>query len=152
MLIQTYYDLSAYDHRSAGFRAPAFGSDPRSDDAPLDLKSARIFVVEDEALLGMELQSELQALGARVAGPVLRLEAALDEAKHADIDAAILDVDLQGRDVFPVADILEARGVPFLFHTGHGEQSVLQELYPNVPVCSKPISLCVLFDILCDLI
>ncbi len=89
------------------------------------LKDKRVLVVEDEALVFMLVEDELRDAGAEVLGPAPSVGDALRlvEAAEADggIDAAVLDINLQGRAVAPVADRLAALGVPFLFATGYGE-------------------------------
>ena len=89
------------------------------------LRDRRILVVEDEAILAMMLEDELLGAGARVIGPAATVADALGliEAAAGDggLDAAVLDLNLQGETAVPVADLLAARGVPFLFATGYGE-------------------------------
>ena len=89
------------------------------------LKDERILVVEDEPLVSMLVEDELRGAGATVLGPVPTVGDALGlvEAAAADggIGAAVLDINLVGRHVAPVADRLAALGVPFLFATGYGD-------------------------------
>jgi DNA-binding response OmpR family regulator len=89
------------------------------------LKGKRVLVVEDEALVSMLVEDELCDAGAKVLGPAPSVEHALrlieDAAADGGISAAVLDINLDGRHVSPVADRLAALGVPFLFATGHGE-------------------------------
>lgn len=77
--------------------------------------------------------------GAAVVGPCYGLASAVETARSTDLAAAVLDIDLAGEDVFPAADILTERGVPFVFHTGHGRRIELARDYPDVPVCKKPV-------------
>ena len=103
------------------------------------LAGRRIIVVEDEALLAMDMQFALEDEGADVIGPALSLEQALDAvSRNAEIDGAILDVDLAGHEVYPVASILIDRGVPIVFHTGHGSPTRLAEMFPGSVTFSKP--------------
>jgi DNA-binding response OmpR family regulator len=92
---------------------------------PAGLAGKRVLVVEDEALVSMLLEDVLRDAGATVLGPAPSVDDALRavEAAAADggISAAVLDINLDGRHVSPVADKLAALGVPFLFATGHGE-------------------------------
>ncbi len=92
---------------------------------PAKLTGKRVLVVEDEALLSMLVEDELRGAGATVLGPACSLGDALRlvEAAAADggISAAVLDINLDGRHVAPVADRLAALGVPFVFATGYGE-------------------------------
>ena len=85
-----------------------------------DLTGLRVLVVEDRTLVAMELEDILTALGCAVVGPVGNLEAAVKLAHEAELDAAVLDVDLDGDKVFPVAEVLRKRDIPFIFSTGYG--------------------------------
>jgi CheY-like chemotaxis protein len=103
------------------------------------LTGKRVLVVEDEALVALDLQFALEDEGAEVIGPALSLSDALDlVAREPDIDGAILDVDLAGVEVFPAAELLRSRGIPFVFHTGHGSRANLSERFPGSLTCSKP--------------
>jgi DNA-binding NtrC family response regulator len=73
-----------------------------------------------------------------VLGPINRLAPATAAARDDDIDAAILDVNLAGENVYPVAEILESRGVPFVFVTGYGIESI-DRRFAHVPVIQKPV-------------
>ncbi|MDR6529542.1 CheY-like chemotaxis protein [Caulobacter rhizosphaerae] len=99
----------------------------------------RILVVEDEYLLADDLADALTALGAQVIGPVGVLAEALALAETAPINGAILDINLHGQMVFPLADVLAAKGVPYVFATGYGQES-LPEAYQGVPTLSKPVN------------
>ena len=96
-----------------------------SIDRPAKLKDMRVLVVEDEPLVSMLVEDELLDAGATVLGPVPSVSDALRliEAAAADggISAAVLDINLDGRHVAPVADRLAMLGVPFVFATGYGE-------------------------------
>jgi DNA-binding response OmpR family regulator len=89
------------------------------------LKGMRVLVVEDEPSVSMLVEDELCDAGAEVVGPVPTVDHALRliDAAAADggISVAVLDIDLNGMKVAPVADKLAALGVPFLFATGYGE-------------------------------
>lgn len=97
----------------------------------------RILVVEDEAIVAMLLEDMLAELGYEVVGPVTRLDRALELARGAPIDAAVLDVNLNGRDTYAVADALSARAIPFIFATGYGAKE-LAERFRGTPVTQKP--------------
>ncbi|WP_269716028.1 response regulator [Caulobacter sp. NIBR2454] len=103
----------------------------------VDLKSLRILVVEDEALVSMLVEDMLEDLGCVVVGPAAELEEALVLARDGEIDAALLDVNLGGRPIFPVADVLKARGVPFAFASGYGEAGLSEE-HRGSAVLQKP--------------
>lgn len=84
------------------------------------LAGLRILLVEDEAIIAMLLEDTLQRLGITVLGPVGSLSKALDVARLQKFDGAILDVSIRGGDVYPVAELLMTRGIPFVLTTGHG--------------------------------
>jgi CheY-like chemotaxis protein len=100
--------------------------------------ATRILVVEDEYLLADALADALAALGAQVVGPVGGLAEALDLVAGAAIDGAVLDINLRGEMVFPLAEALAARGVPYVFATGYGHE-IIPERYRDVPTLSKPV-------------
>lgn len=102
------------------------------------LRNCRILVVEDEYLLADDLCHALEQAGAIVLGPVPGVEEALAliEAEPR-IDAAVLDVNLRGDMVFPVADALHHRSVPFTFATGY-DQWILPDRFAAHPRIEKP--------------
>jgi CheY-like chemotaxis protein len=104
------------------------------------LQDRCILVVEDEYFLADDLREMLAGAGAEVLGPVASIgEANTLIAAGSPIDAAILDVNLSGEAVFPVADALQARDVPFVFTTGY-DQWALPERFANVPRLEKPLT------------
>lgn len=98
---------------------------------------ARILVVEDEYLIRMLLEDMLTDLGHTVAAAVGTIAEAKDLAAEGDFNCAVLDVNLDGQEIFPVADILMKRGMPFVFVTGYGEGS-LPDAYRACPALQKP--------------
>lgn len=100
----------------------------------------RIFVVEDEFLIRMLIEDMLADLGYAVAGVAGRIDEAEELARTIDCDLAVLDVNLEGSDVFPVADILAGRGVPFVFVSGYGAR-VLPESYRGRLTLQKPFQI-----------
>jgi CheY-like chemotaxis protein len=104
------------------------------------MPAKRILVVEDELMIRMLLEDMLGELGYTVTAEAGRLEEALQAAKTADFDVAILDVNLDGEPVSPVADALVARGTPFVFATGYGERG-LPEPYRDRPMLKKPFQM-----------
>ena len=104
--------------------------------APANLKGVRVLVVEDAVLLAMELESGLLDAGAIVIGPAYELEEALGLLDQ-PIDAAVLDANLNGRSVTPVAEALSRRNVPFVFATGHGNAGAAPIGFA-APVIRKP--------------
>jgi CheY-like chemotaxis protein len=107
---------------------------------PSATPAKRILVVEDELMIRMLLEDMLGELGYTVAAEAARIEEALDAAKNADFDIAILDVNLNGQPISPVADALVARGMPFVFATGYGERG-LPEPYRDRPTLKKPFQM-----------
>jgi CheY-like chemotaxis protein len=101
------------------------------------LSSLKVLVVEDEALVSMLVEDMLTDLGCTVVGPAAEIEEALKLASSADIDAALLDVNLGGRPIFPVADALRARGVPYAFASGYGEAGISED-HRGSAVLQKP--------------
>jgi len=101
------------------------------------LSSLKVLVVEDEALVSMLVEDMLTDLGCSIVGPAAEIEEALRLAGSADIDAALLDVNLGGRPIFPVADALKARGVPFAFASGYGEAGLTDD-HRGATVLQKP--------------
>lgn len=87
---------------------------------PSNLSGARVLIVEDAVLLALELDGGLRDAGAQVIGPAYDLPEALSLLDQ-PIDAAVLDANLDGLSVSPVAEALAARGVPFVFATGYGD-------------------------------
>lgn len=106
----------------------------------VDSGPKRILVVEDELMIRMLLEDMLGELGYTVAAEAGRIDEALQAAKTADFDLAILDVNLEGEPVLPVADVLAARGRPFVFATGYGERG-LPEAYRDRPTLKKPFQM-----------
>ena len=101
------------------------------------LNGLKVLVVEDEMLVSMLVEDMLADLGCQVVGPAAELDEALSLAESADIDLALLDVNLGGKPIFPVADTLKARGVPFAFASGYGEAG-LSEDHRGAAVLQKP--------------
>jgi CheY-like chemotaxis protein len=102
------------------------------------LTGRRVLVVEDEYLLADDLTQSLIEAGADVLGPAPSIEEATALiAAEAHIDAAVLDVNLRGEMVFPVADALRARGIPFAFATGY-DQGALPDRFSDAPRVEKP--------------
>ena len=104
------------------------------------LTDRHILIVEDEAMIGFALEMELDDIGAIPVGPATTLSGALQMLDQLPIDGAILDIDLNGVDVYPLADLLIDRGISFVFHTAHGKRKELRDVYPGVPVCIKPVN------------
>jgi DNA-binding response OmpR family regulator len=108
----------------------------------LPLQGLRMLVVEDEAMVAMLVEDLLIDLGCVVVDVAGTLEQGLRAAaaSASPIDGAILDVNLGGSKVFPIADVLEARGVKFIFATGYGVLGV-ESRYAGHKILSKPFQL-----------
>ena len=92
------------------------------------LTGRRVLVVEDESLVAMLLETILEDMGCTPVGPAANIDEGLALATDGErLDAALLDVNVAGRQVFPVAEALKARGVPFVFSTGYGEGGLPEE-------------------------
>ncbi len=98
----------------------------------------RILVVDDEPLVAILLEDALQEFGYQVVGPVENLRAAIQLANSERIDAAIVDINMDGQVSDAVADKLMERGIPFIFVSGHARANGLR--YAQVPLLRKPFS------------
>jgi CheY-like chemotaxis protein len=107
--------------------------------ADTGLTGRRFLVVEDEYLIAADVAAVLEALGVEVTGPVGTVAEALKlvETEGDRLDGAVLDVNLAGDRVYPVADALRRRGIPFLFTTGY-DTAALPDSYADVARCRKP--------------
>lgn len=123
-----------------------------SIDAFPGLQGKRILIVEDEAFIAMALEAAFEEAGATVVGPAATLDEAMHLTASKELDGAVLDIDLAGLDVFPAADNLVKRQVPFVFQTGHGQRRELKINYPEVRVCKKPIARADLLRALAELL
>jgi CheY-like chemotaxis protein len=94
-------------------------------------------LVEDEMLVAWLLEDMLVDLGCAVVGPASSVKQALAMIDAEAIDAAVLDVNLNGQMSYPIADALVARGVPFVFSTGYDKDTLLDG-YRTFPVLQKP--------------
>lgn len=99
-----------------------------------------VFLVEDELLVAMEIQDLIEEAGLRAEGPYSTVAGARVALDSLTPVCAILDVRLRDGEIFPVADELQARGVPLIFHSGHAAPAQIIERYPNSTICEKPCS------------
>jgi DNA-binding response OmpR family regulator len=97
----------------------------------------RVFLVEDEMTVALMIEGMLEDLGFEVAGLGMRLETGLRLARTIEADVAILDINLDGKASFPIADILRERGIPFFFATGYGSRG-LNDNYEGTFTLKKP--------------
>ena len=101
------------------------------------LAGLRVLVVEDEMMVSMLIEDMLSDLGCIVIGPASRLDEAIELATTRELDCAVLDVNLGSQPIFPLADLLRERGLPFAFATGYGDAGV-REVDRGTPVLQKP--------------
>jgi DNA-binding response OmpR family regulator len=121
----------------------AFETTAMTTNNPHNLLGRNILVVEDEYLLADLLRHELEAAGAIVVGPAPSVAQGLALIADHAIDAAVLDVNLQGETVFAIADALRRQNVPFVFTTGY-DQVAIGTKYQSVARCEKPFRLHIL--------
>jgi two-component system, chemotaxis family, sensor kinase Cph1 len=112
------------------------------------LTSARknVLLVEDESMVAMMVEQVLAEFGLRVVGPYGTLDDAIRAATDTPLDAAILDINLDGQSIYPVVDLLMSKGVPTAFISGYGAESV-DRRYEHIPLVQKPIDRQVLLDL-----
>jgi DNA-binding LytR/AlgR family response regulator len=113
------------------------------------LRGRRLLIVEDDYMVALELVRSLEEQGVEVLGPAGSVEDALAlvEQEGARMDGAVLDINLRNKRVYPVAEALAARGVPFIFATGY-DALVIPEAYAHVPRCEKPLDKALLARVL----
>lgn len=105
----------------------------------LPLAGRKVLVVEDEYLIADDLATMLREAGAEVLGPAASLPQAVRVAQHSDrLDAAVLDINLRGVNVFPLVTELRRGGVPVLFLTGYGDNGIPDE-FADIMRCEKPM-------------
>jgi DNA-binding response OmpR family regulator len=115
------------------------------------LEGIRVLVVEDEYLVAALIEDMLESAGCVVSGPIPRVAEALDAVDHGTYDAAVLDVNLGGDRIDPVADALSRRNVPFAFVTGYGA-GALPGGYADRPRICKPFRMADLLRALSSLV
>lgn len=112
------------------------------------LTGRNILIVEDESLVAMLLETILEDMGCATVGPISNIDDALKLlADDVPLDGALLDVNVAGREVFPVAAALQARNIPFVFSTGYGEGGLPDE-WRGLPVIQKPFTEAAVHDAL----
>jgi CheY-like chemotaxis protein len=105
----------------------------------LSLQDRRVLIIEDESLVAMLLETVLEDLGCTPIGPAATVDEGLRLIEDHDLDAALLDVNVAGHQVFPAAEALKAKGVPFVFSTGYGEGGLPDE-WRGHPTIQKPFT------------
>ena len=114
--------------------AVAFVSGPGEPGGPV-----RLLLVEDEALIALMLEDMVEGMGCAVTGLAPRVALGVAMAETGHFDMAILDVNVAGENVEPVAERLAARGVPFIFATGYGLAGIAPD-FARTPTLAKPYS------------
>jgi CheY-like chemotaxis protein len=113
------------------------------------LHGRRVLIVEDEYLLAQDMADYFDDIGAEVLGPAATVADALALINSAEVQGAILDVNLRGERVYPVADVLRQKQIPFVFASGYGGE-LEPPAYAGVPRCIKPVELALVAEALCD--
>lgn len=124
---------------------------PMDTQQPLPLEKVRILVVENEALIAIQLECELEDAGAIVVGPVPLVSEALALIEEGQFDAAIMNVNLNDGPSYPAAEALREKGKPFMFVTAF-EHTMLPGAMASVPVLSKPLTAAQLVNSLVSLL
>lgn len=102
------------------------------------LEGLRVLIAEDNLFAAMELEQTLIGFGCRPVGPAAQLDQAMRLAQQEDLDGALLDVDLQGAPIFPVAEELARRRVPVIFASGYDTDDVFPAAFVHYPRLRKP--------------
>ena len=103
------------------------------------LRGKKVLIVEDEALIAMLFEDILEDTACQIVGPAMNVRQAMELAGTAEIDVAVLDVNLNGESSFPVAALLRSRGVPLIFSSGYGSQGLPPE-WQDRPTLPKPFT------------
>jgi DNA-binding response OmpR family regulator len=110
----------------------------RSDGIYKPLAGRRILIAEDNALLVLDIADALSEAGAEIVGPVVSVKTGLLLAQSEPLDAGVLDINLKGGDVFPIARMLAEQGKGIVFVTGMLDVSAIEEEWPAARVLTKP--------------
>lgn len=103
-----------------------------------DFQGKQILVLEDDALLAMDMEDFLSDLGVTVVGPVSHVAAALEQINKMDLDGAVIDLNLRGEMSFPVIDELKAANIPFVVCSGYAEIPGVRSQLGGLTIVSKP--------------
>jgi CheY-like chemotaxis protein len=102
-----------------------------------DIQGLRVLIVEDESLVSMLIEDMLAEIGCTVVSVAPRLDEAMRKVSSLAFDVAILDVDLNGSEAYPVAEVLARSGTPFILATGYGSAGI-PESFQGAPILAKP--------------
>ena len=114
------------------------------------LKGRRVMVLEDDVLIAMDMEDFLLGQGCEVVGPLSNVEAALEQVDTAQLDGAVVDLNLRGELSVPVIEALKSRGVPVVVCSGYAELTGVQEMLKDVPMVPKPCDFNALSRILAE--
>jgi CheY-like chemotaxis protein len=115
-------------------------------------RRCRVLLVEDEVFIAVLLEEVLAEAGYEVVGPAPHLEAAMQAAADEMLDAAVLDMNLRDRMVFPVATRLRQRGIPFMFCSGYVAADAIPAEFSDIPRLFKPYRPAELLDVLAAMV
>ena len=107
---------------------------------PAKPSGGAVFLVEDEVMIRMMVADMLEELGYSIAAEVGEIDQAIRLARITSFDIAILDVNVNGKLISPVAEVIAARNRPFIFATGYGTQGLPPE-YRDRPALQKPFQM-----------
>src|SRR5690606_37449406 len=113
----------------------------------IELQGLRVLFVEDESIVAMLTEDMLEELGCEISAAAANLEDALAAVAQGGFDIALLDINLAGTMVFPVAAALDRLGIPFAFASGYGGKGLSPE-FAGVPIIGKPFSIAELAGVL----
>jgi len=105
---------------------------------PIVVAGNRVLLAEDEGVLGLMMRDTLVEQGFSVVGPFAKTGEAIAAARDGQVHAAVLDINLDGEMIYPVAEVLKGRGVPFVFVSGYEADSI-DVRFSRIPVLRKPI-------------
>jgi PAS domain S-box-containing protein len=108
-------------------------------EAPASGRQRRLLLVEDEVLVGLFMGEMLEDMDFSVTDPARTLADGIAAAKAEKFDGAVLDMNLNGESVYPLADLLASQGVPFIFVTGYSAD-VVAERFAKIPIIQKPVA------------
>lgn len=124
--------------RQPATKSPRGSEAPDSDrDGAVDIAGLRVLIAEDEVLIAHDLEEELQAAGCHVVANCQDVDDVLAVLDQVRPDVSVLDMNLRGQKVYPVADRLQSLGIPFLFATGYSEALTMPPAYRDVPMVAK---------------
>lgn len=126
-------------HAAAGSSQVAVAKSDANFWAPVQVgPHRRVLLVEDESLIAMMMDETLREFDFEVVGPIGTVREALAAIERERVDVAMLDINLGGEMVYPIAKVLQSRGIPFVFMTGYGADAMTAP-FPGVRVLQKPV-------------